>query len=335
MPPANVIKPEERLLRTLVYGLPKTRKTAWSLRCASAGFNVIYLEGDDQGGLAINQIPAKDHHRVQIIPLAMTNDRTVFAPFMAQFLRPNATFTWDEQAKQSKAFGHDPTHGHYRIAPKLLTPNDVLVIDGWKALSESSMFQFAQENEIDLSDAEKVDWDGYNYQGNFLNWVLARLHSLECHVIVIGHATIYEKWDRRDKKNPTLIEQRIQLVSSSGPHAKKLASEFTDVLYFTRISSETVKIDTGGDKDRDGGSRLFPPAKYDWNDFGPEKFFEKLAWKPTGEPCKAVQWFAPGEEVPMGLLGTSVQRATTATPQAAPVIANEGGLAARLQGMKK
>lgn len=335
MPPVNEMKSDDRLLRQLIYGPAKVKKTWWALRCAQLGFNVILLEGDDQGGLIVNQLPKEAQSRVSIIPLAMMSDRTVFAPFMATFLRPDAAFTWDEDARATRAFQHNPAHGHWRIQPKKLTPSDVVVLDGWKALSESTLFEFAEDNKIDLSDADKTEWKGYNYQGNFLNWVLARLHGLPCHVIVIGHATVYEKWDRRDPnpKNHVLIETRTQPISSSGPHAKKLASEFTDVLYFSRVSSESVKIDTSGDRDRDGGSRLFAPAKYDWESFGPDKFFDKLGWKPDGKPCEAFKWYAPGTEVPVGLVSVSTPQPAENGP--APVIQNAGGgLAARLSALK-
>lgn len=340
MPPADQIKGDDRLLRQLIYGLAKTQKTWWTLRCAMAGFNVVYLEGDDQGGQIVSQIPQEYRSRIQIIPLAARPDRTVFAPFIATFLRPSASFTWDETARTTKAFQHDPTHSHYRITPAKLTPNDVVVIDGWKALAESSMFSYADLKELDLSEppTDKRDADfgrnKFSYMGDFLNWVLMRMHALPCHLIVVGHSTVYEKIDQATQK---VIEQREQPISSSGPHAKKLASEFTDVLYFKRISQETVKIYTGGEKDRDGGSRTFPPNSYDWKDFGPEKFFEKLAWKPTGAPCEAVKWYAPGEEIPVGLslASPSLPAATPGTPQPAPVIGNSmGGLAAKLAGMK-
>lgn len=338
MPPANNIKGDDRLLRQFIYGLPKTRKTTWALRCALLGFNVIYLEGDNQGGLAVAQIDAKAHHRIQIIPLAMEHNRTVFAPFMKQFLRPNASFTWDEQAKSVRAFQHDPIHSHYRITPAKLTPNDVVVVDGWKALAESAIFNFAEIKDLDLMEPppDKKDADFgrnmFGYAATALNSIIAKMHTIPCHLIVIGHSTVYEKIDPTTQK---IVEQREQPISSSGPHAKKLASEFSDVLYFKRIGSESVKIYTGGDKDRDGGCRFFPPAVHDWDQFGPDKFFDKLAWKPTGAPCEAVKWYAPGEEVPVGLaLTTPAAQAKTGTPQPAPVIENKGGLAAKLASMK-
>lgn len=346
MPPADQIKSDERLLRILVYGLPKARKTAWALKCAEYGFNVVYLEGDDQGGLAISQIKKEAHSRVQIIPLAMRPDKTVFAGFVTRLLKSGSAFTWDEQAKQVQAFFPDAEHSHFRINASLFTPNDVLVLDGWKALAESSLFEFADDRELDLSDPDATKSskgddkkrDSYGFMSNFLNWILARLHILPCHLIVIGHATTYEK---RDKKTQEIISQRTQPISSSGPHAEKLASEFTEVLFFERISSDVVRIDTGGDRDRDGGSRLFAPKRHNWDDFGPDKFFNVLKWKPTGAPCAAVQWYAPGQPVPVGMMGSvATPQATNGgmhagpAQQSAPVIANEGGLAARIAAMK-
>lgn len=345
MPPADQIKSDDRLLRVLAYGLPKSRKTAWALRCAEFGFNVVYLEGDDQGGLAISQIPKQFHSRVQIIPLAMTAESIVFARFVTRLLKAGSAFTWDEKDRKVEPFFAKPDRAYFRVNASLFTPNDVLVLDGWKALAESSLFEFAEDRDLDLSDPDATKSergsdkkrDGYGFMSNFLNYILARLHILPCHLIVIGHATTYEKRDKMDQSK--ILSQRVQPISSSGPHAEKLASEFTDVLFFERVSPDVVRIDTGGDKDRDGGSRLFKPARYNWEDFGPDKFFEKLAWKPNGAPCEAVKWYPPGSEVPVGMgnSATTPQVANgggaAALGSGAAPIPNEGGLAARLRGL--
>lgn len=345
MPMASDIKPGDWLLRSLIYGPAKTKKTWWALRCAQLGYNVIHLDGDGYGSMIARQLPIEAQRRITVVDLTMKPDRTIFAPFLAMILRQkNFRHIWDEQDKASVFGLANVEHSHLKIDITQLTSNDVFVLDSWDKLAESTLFEFAAEHQIDLSDAEKTEWKGYNYQGNFLNWIIARIKSLPCQVIVIAHATVYEKWDRSnpDPRMHRMVEQRTQPVSSSGPHAKKLAAEFTDVLYFTKLSSQAFRIDTAGDRDRDGGSRLLPPGSYDWNEFGPEKCLDALGMKPTGEPCKGFQAFKSGEEVPRGWVaqaGPLVSVASSNEPVARPVppvIINEGGsLMARLASQKK
>jgi len=348
MPPASHPQHRTRLMRSLVWGVEKVKKTSWALMCAKAGFNVIMLDGDGDGSIVLEQLgfTPEEKTRIFTVELKMKVGETCFLPFVRKFLQPNARFTWDETAKEVVTAFPKQDHSHYMFDIGKLTPNDVVVFDSWKALAESTVFKYADIKDLDLSEppTDKSDADYgrnmFGYASNSLNWVLGRIHAMPCHVIVVGHATVYEKYDNNFKP-PKLVEQRTQIFSSSGPHAKGVGANFHDLFYFDRLSSEVITIDTGGDKQRMGGSRLFPPMRKKWEELLPEKVFEKLGAKPTGEPCRGVQWYAPGEEVRVGLAATSVLRsavqvavngakpeggANTTPPSqtSVPVIANKG-----------
>lgn len=231
---------------------------------------------------------------------------------MVQFCRPRADFFWDELDKKPIIGSKNKDHSYIRFRPGLFTANDVIVIDSWTALAWGMRLSYAIENKIDMLDAERTDWDGFGFESRFLDYVLNYLHAMPCHVIVIGHAYVYEK---RAKDGKTIISQETLPISSSGPAGMKLAKHFSDVLFFEKLSETIVKIKTGGDSTRDGGSRLLAPATVDWDATGPELLLNAVNAKSDGSPCNGAIWYATG---------TEADEATKAPPKvsAMPVPAN-------------
>lgn len=299
MPYANSIDLSKQLLRTCIWGEAKTRKTFWACMAAKAGFNVVLMDGDD-GSQIVRQLPQDIQAKVLVVDVRDLIDRAVFKEFCSTFVRSSASFTWNEQQRKSEFTAFSPVNSYIKFTPKLFTPNDLVIFDSWKAFTQSTLLSYALENEVDLSDAEKEEWDGYGFQGRFQDFVLKSLHCLNCHVIVIGHSCIYEKWDRRNKKEPKLLSRKTQLVSSSGPHSGTMWSNFTDILYVERIGPTSFTIDTAGAEDRVGGSRLLEPRKYQWDNLPVTLLLEKIGAKATGEPCLGAQWFASSADLQPG-----------------------------------
>lgn len=316
MPPANKAIEAGHFLRAFIYGQDKTKKTWWALKAAEAGFNVVLLDCDG-GSQIVNQIDEKARERIMIVDIVDTLERAVAAEFIAMFLREANTFTWDEDAKQF-TLTPNPKHAHLVVDAKALDKNTVLVLDSWTALAASTTFRYALEQRIDLSDADKTDWDGYGWQGRFLTFVLMKLKALRCHVIVIGHETTYEK---RAADGKTIVWSKTVPVSSSNNHALTIGKNFNDVLRFRALSSTVFKIEASASSDSAGGSRALAPTTYDWAACPPEVLFKNLGvFAPEDlEPQTAFRWFAPGE-VPeirkpnIGMSGKPTLSAANAKP---------------------
>lgn len=296
MPYASNINSSGQLLRTLIFGEAKVRKSSWACMAAEAGFNVVLLDGDD-GSQVVRQLPPKVQEKVLVVDVRDTIDRAVFKEFLATFIRAKASFNWNERDRKSDFGTLNPECSYIKFSPSLLTSNDVLILDSWKAFTKSTLLAFVLQNDIDLSDAEKEEWPGYSYQSLFQDFVLKSMHCLKCHIIVIGHETVYEKWDRRNKKEPKLLSRKTQIVSSSGPHAKTVMTEFTDILYVERLGPTTFTINTGGDSDRIGGSRLIEPRIFQYDQLPVTKLLEKIGAVATGLPCLGAEWFASGADL--------------------------------------
>jgi len=247
------------LLRVLCYGSAHSKKTWWAGTAAEAGFNVLFLEGDGNWSILQN-INKKDHDRINVIDFSDKQKEAVFAKALVRLLK-QGKLIWDEATKTATALKPFPESAVCIDLTKL-TQNDVVVVDSWTALVYSLSVQYSRENGIDMSDPDKADRDYYGWAGKLALWVLNQLKTLPCHVVVIAHSTVYEKYSK-DGKNMEM--QRRQPLSTSGPNAMQMASKFTDVLFFY-AKGVAFKIDVSGDADKDGGSRSLAPKTYSWDE---------------------------------------------------------------------
>lgn len=295
MPYADVDSDFGRPTRSFLYGSDKTKKTLWACKSAEAGFNVILIDGDD--GSSITRLLSNEaRKRILIIDAVNTATINVFARFMASFMRGNP-FLWDETAKVSWPAGTSRRSDHSYVVFDIskLTMNDVVIIDSWTALAASLLLEWAKENDVDLTNVEK-EGDQFSlmgYQSRFLDYVLTKIKTFPCHVICIGHETVYEKFEGKGKDRK-VVEQRTQPLSSTGPHAKKLGAHFSNCLRFTKLSDLAFRIDAGGDASTMGGCRQLAPAKYSWNDITPATIFAAVGSKADGSPCLGAVHFPAG-----------------------------------------
>lgn len=297
MPMGNQDTDWMRPTRTFLYGPDKTKKTWWAARAAVDGFNVVLIDGDD-GSSIIKQLPIEARRRILVVDVVNTPSINTFARFMATFMR-GEPFLWDEQAKISlRANGtRNQNNSYIYFNISKLTMNDVIVLDSWTALAASLLLEWAKENDIDLTAVEK-EGDQFSlmgYQSRFLDFILTKLKTFPCHVIAIGHETVYEKYQGQGKERK-MVEQRTQPFSSTGPHAKKIGAHFSNILRFKKFSDVAFKIDAGGDATTMGGCRQLEPKIYDWKDISPGTIFNAVGSKPTYEPNTGAIWLAPGSE---------------------------------------
>lgn len=256
------------LLRVLVWGESQTRKTWWAGKAAEAGFNVIMLDGDGNWQILKN-IKPEAQPRLNIIDVQDTLKKAIFAEFLTNFL-VEGKVVYSEDAKALYKFPNPATSPADTILFdwQKLDRNCVLVVDSWTAFARSIMYRFSIENHIDLTDPEKVEWDGYRWSAAIANHIMAGLKMLPCHIIVTGHEVLYEKSKqvKRGKKTEKIVEyQRRQIISTSGPHAMEMAKNFSDNLHFVASGPMATTIIAQKEENAEGGSRTIPPGIYPWD----------------------------------------------------------------------
>lgn len=251
------------LLRILAYGESGRKKTWWSVAAAEAGFNVLYLNGDKPSTILAN-LAQEAKPRVHVVEALHTYN---YSTLIGLLLNRNKLLWDDTTGTPVSRVDPDAGHEYMHIDLSKLDNTWVMVIDSWTGLVAATMQKLAIEKSIDLSEVDKIEWDLFGPAGIYLNWVIEQLKKLPCHLICTGHAdtyTVYKK-DSKGKATPEPLFSRMQPVSSSRPHGKTLAKNFTDTLFFTMMGTGNW-IDTTSFADRDGGSTNVPPKLYRWED---------------------------------------------------------------------
>lgn len=258
------------LLRELFYGSPKTRKTWLAGTAAEAGFNTILIDSDHGYHILLKQLSPEARKRLMIIEARDSTKSPVAAAFLIRLLKHNVVLFNEKQREiitnvkllQEDSFRKDCIQLNIQ---KHLNSNTVLIIDSYTALVRSMQLSFCNDTKLDMTAA--FDYkkpgvrDGFGWTGGLATWILEKISQLPCHIIVIAHKSIYEKYSKDQK---TIEWSRIQCKSTSGPHAMTIGDKFSDILYFENVSSSLTKISTRADKDMEGGSRLIPPNSYNW-----------------------------------------------------------------------
>lgn len=259
----SIIGVEEKtdLLRELIYGESGTKKSWWSGAAAEYGFNVLVLNADKPARI-YNQLTAGAQARLRVVNV--TGDYN-FADLIARLLKGNQNTYWDTHAGTRVSKPENVTHGYLALDPWKLTRDWVCVVDSWTALATAAIHRVAEDKDRDLSEIDKIEPDHYGPTGLFLDWAIERLKHLPCHLIVIGHPDVWEKRKiGKDGKWGKEIEfVKTQIVSSSRPHAKKMARNFTDVFRFKLIGNQFY-VDSSSSSEYDGGSTTVPPNNYKW-----------------------------------------------------------------------
>jgi len=315
---ADKIDNEETLLRIVVYGPARSRKTWWTLKFAELGFNVHLLDAD-KGWEIVHQIKPEARKLINVIDCADT-DKPIACWFLVNLMR-RRKMLWDEQAKEIPTVNANinQAHAHYALNFNKLTRNDVLIIDSWSAIVASLFMRYFQEQNVDLYEVDENERNKraeFGWTGTLANFFLDQITSLPCHVILVGHETVWEKRGTKTvngRKQEVIEFTRTQLASTSGPNARDIIRRFGNALHFGLTLTGDTTINTQCDPEEDAGSRIVPPKKYSWAELQPAKLCELgRVYIPDGtQQSEAVQWFGPNSDLTLEKAGLTAALAPT------------------------
>lgn len=302
--------------KIFIYGYGKTRKTTWAGLAATTNMNPIYIDCDKSVSVLANTLTTDQQEKLHYLDISDKPDEAVAGWFIGCIMR-NRPFIWDTvDRKQVKARpqGHDCV----MCNPKLLTPNDVLIFDSYTQICNSLGMQYAKENGIDITEADKTEWDGYGWMGRLATGFINSLMNMNCTVVMIGHVKTYEK-KRKDKfGKEVVVSNRTQPLSVSNPHGETINKSFSDMLYFYKSGTGTM-ISTKTSDELDCGSRYVEPKVWSFDDLSFEKIVTLAgvnkanslkAWIDVPAETSQQEWDRLWKEITAGT--------TTAQPATAP-----------------
>jgi hypothetical protein len=261
-------------IRMMIYGKPKTRKTAWA-GTAGETHRVTILDGEN-GTSIFKILPESTQKNIQRIPLAGKPNAPALAMFLSLLFRQQK-FLWSltEERLIEPAYVNSDHH-YIDVDLMRLTTDDVLVIDSWTKLSADSGLQYMIDKKIDPFSGKKKEFDFYGFQDLVLDAIMGAFNCLPCHLIIVAHEQFYV----HKVKEGVIIKEitRQQVVSSTGKHAAKLPATVSDMLWFESVApgplspTGNTHIYTGASEYRDGGCRNLPAGEHMFDKFGFKDF---------------------------------------------------------------
>lgn len=230
----------------LILADPKAGKTTWAVEAATAGFNVLLMDGD-VAVQAIAQLPAEAKKRIFYMDVSDRLDDGIDARMiclLSEFFT-SSRFLWNDTKQETysrSSDSHDEETGAaldeiWEFRPSRFDQRWVIVLDSWTTLSYSGMLAKAEDTGVDLADIEKADMSLYAGVSNRLTNMLATIQKARCHFIVIGHPSQFEKTKSPantragDVKAKDRIVEWTKMVpkSSSNPHGLTMGKYFSDI----------------------------------------------------------------------------------------------------------
>ena len=304
MPTLDKLPLTDTKARVLLIGESKAGKTHWAMQAAEAGFNVLYLDGDNSKA-TLNGLSAQAKPRVRYLDCHDSLTVPRFKIILMGLLE-SAEFQWNDSQQKMIAATQPLSEGEtaWIIEPVKLTENDVVVIDSWSSLTWSIIWDWANGAGIQLSANLRNDnRNMYGDIGNKATWILNVLAALPCHLIVTAHPDEFVKYKKPPGRVSNQKEKDLELLwtrdipkSTSRPHGRSMAKFFPDVLWLKIDIMGNRLIDGRAAEDRDGGSR-FNGVQDANNIYSFEKLVQTIGGQAPNPdaPMPAVIEYEPGE----------------------------------------
>jgi len=328
--------------KVLIYGPSGTKKTLWAHRPSEHGYDVISINGERNYGI-LRILSPEAQKRVFLLNAFDEPDTSIFAPVVGELVK-SSHIVWDDTAGKKAGIPPSPKHDHLVLRLNELTTNTVLVFETITALVASVTLNLQKKLGIDPTEGEKAsDTRGYyGGQNIILDRVLQFLTNLPCHVIVVAHSVLVEqkRKDLSDPKKDIITGYRTQPISSSVPHAQKIAKLFQEVYYFNMLGT-AYNIDTTTTSERDGCSRIFPPNNYPFEKLqfiDLIKTSKNLALPNPSIVDRGIQFIKAGEDMTGAFRANSTPAPVldaTKNDAPKPAVQASGGAMAMLMGGKK
>lgn len=219
---------EIRRTKVLVYGPPKSGKTAMVGSLAKAGFKLWWFDLEQGIKTLMNPalLPAEFRKNVSLFnipdhrayPIAIDAIRSLLKGGMKKFCFDHGVSMCPQCAKNASAIWSEP------IDLNTFGDKDILVIDSLSQLADSASNKVTRK--AWMSDDEyKETWDDYRTSGNYIKEVLGKLQVSKINACVISHDIDVEKDEKKEK-----------IVPIGGTrNASMLTAKYFDEVIYTHV----------------------------------------------------------------------------------------------------
>jgi DNA polymerase III delta prime subunit len=192
--------------KILVYGPPKSGKTALVGKLAEAGFKLHWCDLEQGIKTLLNPAILKPEFRKNINVINIPDHRLnpIAIDTMKKILKGQETkVCYNHGVVNCPMCAKDPASRHSTINLGAFTKKDVFVIDSLSQLADSAMNRVIKK-ELAKPDGDeyKPTFNDYMAQGANLQQVLSLIQVLDLNICVISHEVDTEKDEKKEKINP-------------------------------------------------------------------------------------------------------------------------------------
>lgn len=228
---------DEEVTHVIVYGPPKSGKTALAAELARYGYRLHWLDLENGRKTLRNPtiLPPEFRKNIDIANIPDHQNYPIAIQTVKQIFK--------DPTPKKVCFAHgaigcihcskDPNAKFTTIELPKFTRRDVLVLDSLTQLGQSAI-NYAVKKELEKQGENyKFEWDDYRVQGYALDNVCGKIQVAPLNVIVLSHEIDTEK----DDKSP----ERLAPVAGTRNHSKTVAKNFDEVVY-TFIQNGAHKV---------------------------------------------------------------------------------------------
>ena len=184
----------------IFYGDSFSGKT-WGAAQLARRYKLLWLDLEDGWKTVKAAIPPEFYSNIIMLPLEeKLASGTMAKDVYAALSKPKFKYYPDEKRINVPTMGKEMEVEEY--AWEDIDTSWVVVLDTFSALSDSSMQHYLGPNPGDMV-FKKKEFSHYDFQGLYLNNVIAAGKKLPCHFVVISHQEQLEQEDGTDKLTPT------------------------------------------------------------------------------------------------------------------------------------
>lgn len=214
--------------KVLVYGPPKSGKTALVGKLAEQGFILHWFDFENGVKTLMNPDMLKPEFRKNVklynipdhreYPIAVDVLRKLFRGGARKYCYAHGV---DRCPVCSKTVGLKWSE---EIDLSKFTDEDILVLDSWSQVA-SSVINKVTLKEYKKDDEYKPTWDDWRLQGSYLDEILSKIQVSNINVAVISHDIDVEKDEKKEKIVP---------VGGTRNFSSTMGKYFDEVVYILR-----------------------------------------------------------------------------------------------------
>jgi hypothetical protein len=209
---------QEARTKVLVYGAPKSGKTALVGKLAAGGFNLHWLDLENGIKTLLNpaMLDPKFRKNVNVITVPDHRLYPVAIDTVREIIRGGAKKICVSHGKIACPLcGKDATAKFSEIDLSKFGANDILVIDSLSQLANSAMNKgIIKELQKPGGEEYKKTFTDYAVQGSLMEQVLSFIQVVDVNVVAISHELESESLEGREKIVPVAGTRNFSLNSA-------------------------------------------------------------------------------------------------------------------------